>query len=37
MRQIDEPFTAWPFLGSRRMSRMLRGDGRAVNRKRSNG
>jgi hypothetical protein len=37
MRQIDELFTAWPFLGSRRMSRMLRGDGRAVNRKGSNG
>lgn len=34
MRRIDELFTAWPFLGSRRMARMLRGDGDAVNRKR---
>src|SRR5215472_10391824 len=34
MRQIDELFTAWPFLGSRRMARMLQGDGAAVNRKR---
>jgi putative transposase len=34
MRQIDELFTAWPFLGSRRMARMLQGDGPAVNRKR---
>jgi putative transposase len=34
MRRIDELFTAWPFLGSRRMARMLGGDGRAVNRKR---
>jgi putative transposase len=34
MRQIDELFTAWPFLGSRRMAQMLQGDGRAVNRKR---
>jgi putative transposase len=34
MRRIDELFTAWPFLGSRRMARMLRGDGEAVNRKR---
>jgi putative transposase len=34
MRQIDELFTAWPFLGSRRMARMLQGDGRRVNRKR---
>jgi putative transposase len=34
MRQIDELFTAWPFLGSRRMARMLQGHGRAVNRKR---
>ena len=30
MRRIDELFTAWPFLGSRRMAQ----DGRAVNRKR---
>jgi putative transposase len=34
MRRIDELFTAWPFLGSRRMARMLQGDDRAVNRKR---
>jgi putative transposase len=34
MRRIDELFMAWPFLGSRRMARMLRGDGDAVNRKR---
>ena len=25
MRRIDELFTAWPFLGSRRMTAMLRG------------
>jgi putative transposase len=34
MRRIDELFTAWPFLGSRRMAEMLRTDGQAVNRKR---
>ena len=34
MRRIDELFTAWPFLGSRRMARMLSCDGFAVNRKR---
>ena len=27
MRQVDELFTAWPFLGSRRMAAMLRTDG----------
>jgi putative transposase len=27
MRRIDELFTEWPFLGSRRMARMLQGDG----------
>ena len=27
MRRIDELFTAWPFLGSRRMAVMLRGEG----------
>ena len=27
MRRIDELFTAWPFLGSRRMTAMLRGRG----------
>jgi hypothetical protein len=34
MRRIDELFTAWPFLGSRRMARLLTDDGHAVNRKR---
>ena len=34
MRRIDELFTAWPFLGSRRMTAMRRAEGRAVNRKR---
>jgi putative transposase len=34
MRRIDELFTAWPFLGSRRMTAMLRAEGYAVNRKR---
>ncbi len=34
MRRIDELFTAWPFLGSRRMAVMLGADGHAVNRKR---
>jgi putative transposase len=34
MRQIDELFTSWPFLGSRRMTAMLRTQGHAVNRKR---
>jgi len=34
MRRIDELFTAWPFLGSRRMTAMLRGQGYAINRKR---
>jgi putative transposase len=34
MRRIDELFTAWPFLGSRRMAAMLRAAGYAVNRKR---
>jgi putative transposase len=34
MRQLDALFTAWPFLGSRRMARMLRGTGNIVNRKR---
>jgi putative transposase len=33
-RRIDELFTAWPFLGSRRMTTMLRAEGHAVNRKR---
>jgi putative transposase len=34
MRRIDELFTAWPFLGSRRMTAMLRADGQGLNRKR---
>ena len=34
MRRIDALFTAWPFLGSRRMTAMLRADGLTVNRKR---
>ena len=34
MRRIDELFTAWPFLGSRRMTAMLRAEGCRVNRKR---
>ncbi len=33
MRRIDELFTAWPFLGSRRMAVMLRAEGGPVNRK----
>ena len=34
MRRIDELFTDWPFLGSRRLTAMLRAEGSAVNRKR---
>jgi len=34
MRRIDELFTRWPFLGSRRMAAMLRAEGVAINRKR---
>lgn len=34
MRRIDELFTAWPFLGSRRMMALLRAERHAVNRKR---
>ncbi len=34
MRWLDELFLAWPFLGSRRMTAMLRAEGYAVNRKR---
>ena len=34
MRRIDELFTAWPFLGSRRMTAMLRAEGWSINRKR---
>lgn len=35
MRRIDEMFTAWPFLGSRRMAAMLKAQGESVNRKRA--
>jgi putative transposase len=34
MRRIDELFTAWPFLGSRRIAAMLRAQGPCINRKR---
>ena len=34
MRRIDELFTAWPFLGSRRLRAMLRAEGLPINRKR---
>jgi putative transposase len=34
LRRLDELFTAWPFLGSRRMTAMLRAEGYAINRKR---
>src|SRR4051812_23953242 len=34
IRRIDELFTRWPFLGSRRMTAMLRADGWTINRKR---
>ena len=34
MRRIDGLFTQWPFLGSRRMTALLRGEGHAINRKR---
>ena len=34
MRRLDELFTAWPFLGSRRMAAMLRSQGLSINRKR---
>jgi putative transposase len=33
MQRIDELFMAWPFLGSRRLTLMLRADGLTVNRK----
>ena len=33
-RRLDELFTAWPFLGSRRMAAMLRAEGHVINRKR---
>lgn len=34
MRRIDELFTAWPFLGSRRLTVMLKAEGFSINRKR---
>src|SRR5438105_2066519 len=34
MRRIDELYTAWPFLDSRRMTALLRAEGHRVNRKR---
>jgi putative transposase len=34
LRRIDELFTRWPFLGSRRMTAMLPAEGRTINRKR---
>jgi putative transposase len=34
MRRIDALFTQWPFLGSRRMTTLLRGEGHTINRKR---
>jgi putative transposase len=34
MRRLDELFTAWPFLGSRRMAALLRAEGQVLNRKR---
>jgi putative transposase len=34
MRRIDELFTTWPFLGSRRITSMLRAEGGTINRKR---
>jgi putative transposase len=37
MRRLDELFTKWPFLGSRRLTVMLREDGLPVNRKRVQG
>ncbi len=33
-RRLDELYTAHPFLGSRRMTAMLRQEGRTINRKR---
>ena len=35
MRWIDELFTAWPFLGSRRIAAMLRTDGNVSRRSKS--
>jgi putative transposase len=32
MRRIDEFYTAWPFLGSRRMTELLPTEGHPINR-----
>jgi len=37
MRRLDELFTRWPFLGSRRLTALLREDGLSINRKRVRG
>lgn len=34
LRRLDELFTAWPFLGSRRLAALLRAQGQVINRKR---
>ena len=34
MRRLDELYMAWPFLGSRRMTALLRAEGHRINRKR---
>src|SRR5205823_3570663 len=34
MRRIDDLYTAWPFLGSRRMAALRRAEGQRINRKR---
>jgi putative transposase len=34
LRRIDELFTRWPFLGSRRVTALLRAEGQTINRKR---
>jgi putative transposase len=34
MRRLDELYTAWPFLGSRRLMALLRAEGHVINRKR---
>ena len=31
MRRLDELFMAWPFLGSRRMTAILRAEGMVIN------
>lgn len=34
LRRLDELYTAWPFLGSRRLVALLRAEGHLINRKR---